>query len=108
MSNFFSNTGQPEAAARQAFAPVLSFLPSFNEVQQRPILAIDVAIDSKPAGECDCVRKNVNKDRKCKQTAMSSVNKHIVHVKKVTLLEIIFRSLYFFWSFRRSNSFRTF
>ena len=53
MSNFFSNTGQPEAAARQAFAPVLSFLPSFNEVQQRPILAIDVAIDSKPAGECD-------------------------------------------------------
>lgn len=42
--------GQPEAAARQAFAPVLSFLPSFNEVQQRPILAIDVAIDSKPAG----------------------------------------------------------
>ena len=54
---FFSNTGQPEAAARQAFAPVLSFLPSFNEVQQRPILAIDVAIDSKPAGECDCVLK---------------------------------------------------
>ena len=50
----FSNLGQPEAAARQAFAPVLSFLPSFNEVQQRPILAIDVAIDSKPAGKCKC------------------------------------------------------
>ena len=48
-------------------------------------MAIDVAIDSKPAGECDCVLKNVNKDRKSKQTAMSSVNKHIVHVKKVTL-----------------------
>merc|ERR1712241_417641 len=42
--------GQPEAASRQAFAPLLSFLPSFNEVQQRPILAIDVAIDKKPAG----------------------------------------------------------
>ena len=62
MSTFFwstiddiSNTikgfiGQPEAASRQALAPLFNFLPSFNEVQQRPILAIDVAIDRKPAG----------------------------------------------------------
>lgn len=41
---------QPHAASRQAFAPLFSFLPSFNEVQQRPIVAIDVAIDKKPAG----------------------------------------------------------
>lgn len=42
--------GQPQAASRQAFAPLFSFLPTFNEVQERPIVAIDVAIDSKPAG----------------------------------------------------------
>merc|ERR1711899_431765 len=62
MSNFFWKTveegmnslrgfvEQPQAASRQAFAPVLSFLPSFNEVQQRPIVAIDVAINKQPAG----------------------------------------------------------
>ena len=41
---------QPQAASRQAFAPLFSFLPSFNEIQQRPIVAIDVSIDKKPAG----------------------------------------------------------
>jgi len=41
---------QPQAASRQAFAPLFEFLPSFNEVQQRPIVAIDVSIDQKPAG----------------------------------------------------------
>jgi len=41
---------QPQAASRQAFAPLFEFLPTFNEVQQRPIVAIDVSIDQKPAG----------------------------------------------------------
>ena len=41
---------QPQAASRQAFAPLFDFLPTFNEVQQRPIVAIDVSIDQKPAG----------------------------------------------------------
>ena len=41
---------QPEAASRQAFAPLFNFLPSFNEIEQRPIVAIDVSIDQKPAG----------------------------------------------------------
>jgi len=41
---------QPAAVARQAFAPLSSFLPSINEVQQRPIVAIDVSINKQPAG----------------------------------------------------------
>jgi hypothetical protein len=41
---------QPQAASRSALASVTNFLPSFNEVAQRPIVAIDVSIDQKPAG----------------------------------------------------------
>merc|ERR1719511_319181 len=41
---------QPQAASRQAFAPLFAFLPTFHEVQQRPIVAIDVSIDQNPAG----------------------------------------------------------
>merc|ERR1739848_113165 len=41
---------QPAAVARQAFAPLSSFSPSINEVQQRPIVAIDVSINKQPAG----------------------------------------------------------
>ena len=63
-------------------------------------MAIDVAIDSKPAGECDCVLKNVNKDRKSKQTAMSSVYKHISSTtwkkSKILLLKSFFVHYIFF------------
>jgi len=41
---------QPSAVARQAFSPLSSFLPSINEVTQRPIVAIDVSINKQPAG----------------------------------------------------------
>ena len=44
MSTLRGFVEQPQAASRQAFAPLFSFLPSFNEVQQRPIVAIDVSI----------------------------------------------------------------
>jgi len=41
---------QPSAVARQAISPFTSLLPSINEVTQRPIVAIDVAINKQPAG----------------------------------------------------------
>ena len=44
---------QPQAASRQSLgplSPLFNLLPSFNEVQQRPIVAIDVSIDKKQAG----------------------------------------------------------
>jgi len=40
---------QPQAVSRQALG-LFSFLPSINEVQQRPIVAIDVSINKQPAG----------------------------------------------------------
>merc|ERR1719222_701067 len=50
MSSLRGFVEQPHAASSQALAPLFEFLPSFNEVQQRPIVAIDVSIDQKPAG----------------------------------------------------------